>query len=301
MLTLKKARAIAYEAHGKSGTPKGTMQVDKTGRPYTEHLEAVRDGVVVLGGDIQVQAAAILHDVVEDTDVTYADLRKAGANDRQIRAISAVTKTPGAVQKEYLDGIVAAGRDAMMIKLADLLHNMRPDRLASLPDYTQSRLKKKYAPSIARLMKELGYLLTEEQLAQVPQGSYSYTSPYNGSNTNSYEWGMRTTTWVAKGDEVRVSGQPVKVISKETFYTSETSGNVTKQQKWWTFGLEDGTSVTLKDSARLEARMIVKTSTVGTPPSSTSGGGGGPKPSTVTSPCATIPFAGEDYEGWGYL
>lgn len=274
MITLKQARHYAAKMHG--------TQKDKNGRPYIEHLEAVRAGTVIFGADLQVQAAAILHDVIEDTAATYDDLRKLGANERQIAAIKAVTKVKGSVQANYLDGIVAAGPDAMMIKLADLLHNTRPDRLALLPEYTRNRLRRKYAPSIARLMSELGYIVTTEQLAAIPQGSYgSFPS-------DSYELKDRNTTWLMKSDEIEVTTGVFKVVKDKR-----------KSGKTVTFTFTDGTTLEAHEDAKLKGRMVKKTYTSSTPTTSTTKTTYTPPPptqSTSTPPWRPAAWAKADAE-----
>ena len=62
-----RAEALARSAHA--------GQVDKAGAPYAQHPERVAAAVT---GDPQAQAAAWLHDVVEDTSTSLADLRAAG-------------------------------------------------------------------------------------------------------------------------------------------------------------------------------------------------------------------------------
>jgi hypothetical protein len=175
-LTVPAARKIAFDMH------KG--QKDKSNEPYHFHLEAVRMGVVVLGGDDEVQIAALFHDAVEDLCTTYEILKEAGVTERSLKAIEAVTKRSSEEQGVYLERIVAAGPDAMRVKVADLLHNTRHDRLAALPQATRDRLLKKYRPALARLLLELNMIVDEDaqkKLATKPQGS-SYGT-YTGSGS----------------------------------------------------------------------------------------------------------------------
>lgn len=175
--TMRNIVALVKDAHA--------GQKDKIGRPYTEHLFAVRKGVQVLGGSKHAEAAALLHDVVEDTSWTIQRLRNAGAPEPVLVAVEAVTKRPSEEQGKYLARIIAAGVDAMHVKLADLLHNTRHDRLAQVPAHTRDRLLKKYRPSIARLMLELGLIVDEveqKKLATKPAGTAGgYGSTYTGS------------------------------------------------------------------------------------------------------------------------
>lgn len=69
------ARQIATTAHA--------GQTDKAGRPYIDHPRRVASRLV----DLQEQAAAWLHDVIEDTGVTAVDLLKAGIDDAVVQAV----------------------------------------------------------------------------------------------------------------------------------------------------------------------------------------------------------------------
>jgi hypothetical protein len=168
-LTVKQARKFAFEKH--------KTQKDKGGRPYREHLEAVRLGVQVLGGGTDAEIAALFHDIIEDysyTKVTKKMLVEIGTSEETLKIIEAVSKKSGEEQGKYLARIIAAGPGAMRVKLADLMHNTRHDRIAELPEATQERLLLKYRPSMLRLMLELGMVVTQadqDALATKPKGS----------------------------------------------------------------------------------------------------------------------------------
>lgn len=68
-LSLTAVEDIARTAHA--------TQTDKAGRPYTEHLAAVAEGVRTRGGDEEQIAAAWLHDAVEDDALTAQWLAEA--------------------------------------------------------------------------------------------------------------------------------------------------------------------------------------------------------------------------------
>lgn len=140
-------RAFAVKAHG--------SQKDKNGLPYATHLDAVaRNTVKLFGFDPTLVITAYLHDVVEDTKYSQDDIDAtfpAEISD----AIYAITKVSGKPNHEYI-GEVAKEEVAAKVKLADLMHNTQPDRLAKLPESQQRRLKKKYFPAIYRLCKAVG-------------------------------------------------------------------------------------------------------------------------------------------------
>lgn len=171
-MSVKEARKIAFDMHSK--------QKDKAGEPYAQHLEAVRMGVVVLGGGVEEQVAALFHDAVEDFHTTYEHLRKIGCTEDTITMIEAVSKRTSEEQGVYLDRIIKAGPGAMRVKLADLLHNTRHDRMEALKNTpnkgqaTVDRLLKKYRPAMARLLLELNMIVDEDEqkkLATKPSGS----------------------------------------------------------------------------------------------------------------------------------
>jgi hypothetical protein len=177
-ITVEQARAIAFDMH--------SAQKDKSGHPYHEHLSAVEAGVVVLGGSDEERIAALFHDAVEDDHTTFTHLKEIGCTEHTVALIEAVSKRKSEEQNAYLARIIAAGEGAMRVKVADLLHNTRHDRMQALRDnkqgYVADRLLKKYRPALARLMLELTLIVDEDdqrKLATKPQGSS--TGFYSGS------------------------------------------------------------------------------------------------------------------------
>jgi (p)ppGpp synthase/HD superfamily hydrolase len=137
----KKALRIAFGVH--------KDQVDKTGLPYifhpfhlAEQMET-EDEVIV----------ALLHDVVEDSDMTLADLRADGFPDHAVDAIALLTHDD-TVKYEYMDYIskIKANPLAAKIKLADLRHNSDVTRLDSIDEKMAARLEK-YRTAIKYLEK----------------------------------------------------------------------------------------------------------------------------------------------------
>lgn len=124
-----KAFQVAKEYHGD--------QLRKSGEPYIIHPIAVCDILVGLGMDCQSLVAALLHDVVEDTDYTIEQLVSDFGEDVAI-LVDGVTKL-GKVQitsretKEEQQAenvrkmLLAMSKDirVIIVKLADRLHNMR--------------------------------------------------------------------------------------------------------------------------------------------------------------------------------
>ncbi|MER7106148.1 HD domain-containing protein [Streptomyces sp. NPDC000229] len=141
-LTLVEVEAIAREAHA--------GQTDKAGRPYTEHLRAVAEGVRVRGGSDEQVAAAWLHDAVEDDRLSEDWLRDAELPRSVKDMVLALTKRPGEDLEAYTSRVLAV-EGARLVKEADLAHNADPDRLAVLDEATRARLTAKYARTRALL------------------------------------------------------------------------------------------------------------------------------------------------------
>lgn len=112
-------------------------QFDKGGNPYILHPLKVMHYLKT--DDEELMCMALGHDVIEDTEVTYKDLRDAGISERVIAGIRALTKQPGQTYQEYKDNVFA-NRDAMMVKMADLRHNTDIRRLKGIKDKDIERM-----------------------------------------------------------------------------------------------------------------------------------------------------------------
>ena len=159
---IRRACALAEHAHH------GQKRV--SGEPYVQHALAVAHILSELGLDYETLAAAILHDVVEDTGVTLDDLKRDfGA--RIAALVDGVTKmkviqefrgdTSG-VRKEHTQAeslrkmLLAMAEDVrvVLIKLADRLHNMRT--LSALSEDKQQRIARETMDIFAPLANRLG-------------------------------------------------------------------------------------------------------------------------------------------------
>lgn len=106
-------------------------QYDMGGTPYILHALKVMH--YLKSDDEELQCIALGHDVIEDTEVTYHDLRNAGMSERVIEGIRALTKLPGQTLDEYKEGVFA-NIDAMLVKKADLRHNSDIRRLKGVTE-----------------------------------------------------------------------------------------------------------------------------------------------------------------------
>lgn len=126
---LEIAIRIAQDAH--------LGQSDKAGHPYIAHPIRVMNNV----NSIEEKIVAILHDVIEDTNVTTDDLRKAGIPEKLISELEVLTHTSSIEYDEYIRH-VSLFNIASIVKLADLKDNMDITRLNEITDKDSERLKK---------------------------------------------------------------------------------------------------------------------------------------------------------------
>ena len=128
MATLEHAIMLATQAHA--------GQVDRAGQPYILH--PLRVMLAVSG--VESQCAAVLRDVVEDTAITWADLRALGFAEPVLAAVFALTKQQGESR------LAAAYRAAInpiarVVKLADVTDNMNMNRIAQPTPKDWARLE----------------------------------------------------------------------------------------------------------------------------------------------------------------
>lgn len=135
--TLERAIAIAATAHA--------GQVDKGGAPYILHPLKVMLRMTTL----EERIVAVLHDVVEDCEISLDDLRKEGFSEVVLSAIESVTKVPG---ESYEDFVERAAQNPIgrVVKLADLEENSDLSRIAS-PSWEDLERIEKYRRAIGRL------------------------------------------------------------------------------------------------------------------------------------------------------
>ena len=128
MSTLERAIEIAAHAHA--------GQLDKAGQPYVLHPLRL---MLALNTPME-RIAAVLHDVVEDTSVTFEDLRAEGFALEVLAAVHAMTKTDGE-SRLCAARRAAANPIARRVKLADVADNMDLGRIAKPMAKDYARLK----------------------------------------------------------------------------------------------------------------------------------------------------------------
>jgi GTP pyrophosphokinase len=161
--TISRAYTVAAQAH--------QSQMRSSGESYINHPLAVAQIVADIGLDEVSVVAALLHDAVEDTEITVEDVaRDFGSETADI--VDGVTKLErirfdsreeqqAATMRKML---VAMARDlrVLVIKLADRLHNMRT--IAAMPQQKQQRISQETLDIYAPLAHRLGMQEMKQQL-----------------------------------------------------------------------------------------------------------------------------------------
>ena len=124
-----KAVKIMFEAH--------KDQHDKSGLPYVFHPFHLAEQMT----DEDTTIAALLHDTIEDTDITEEYLRAQGFKPEVIDAVVLLTRND---EEDYFDYVRRVAEDpiAKAVKLADLKHNSDMSRLETVNEYDIKRAKK---------------------------------------------------------------------------------------------------------------------------------------------------------------
>ena len=129
MATVERAVQIAAQAH--------QGQRDKAGAPYLLHplrmmLRMESEAAMM---------AAVLHDVVEDSDWTLDQLRAEGFSEEVLQAVECLTHQAGESYDEFVTR-VQSNAIARQVKLADLEDNMNIRRMAEITPKDLARLEK---------------------------------------------------------------------------------------------------------------------------------------------------------------
>lgn len=136
--------------------------IDKSGSPYLNHLYTVSQS-----DDHISSVAGLLHDIIEDTDITALDLLEVGIDRNIVETVFIVTKPKRerinmteeerleAYNKE-IDGIIESGNiHALRLKVRDIRNNFNPERLKLLSSEKQEWFNKKYSKNLKKLEKAL--------------------------------------------------------------------------------------------------------------------------------------------------
>jgi len=170
---LKKAYVFAARAH------KG--QIRRSGEPYLSHPLEVANMLSEMKLDCITLAAGLLHDVLEDTDVTAADLKKDFGKEIAdlVDGVTKITRvqdaSPETRQAESIRKIILAMTDdlrVIFIKLADRVHNLKT--LKFLPEDKQKQIAQETLDIYAPIANRLGMGRIKAELEDL---SFRYVSP----------------------------------------------------------------------------------------------------------------------------
>jgi (p)ppGpp synthase/HD superfamily hydrolase len=132
MALIEKSLAFALRAH--------TGVTDKAGRAYILHPLRI---MAKMTTDSEM-SAALLHDVIEDSDITAADLLSDGIPGEVVDAVLCLTKREG---ENYQDFVVRAKQNpiARKVKIADIEDNINVLRITNLTEKDLARIAKYHA------------------------------------------------------------------------------------------------------------------------------------------------------------
>ena len=137
---------------------------DKAGHPYLWHLLRVSNRL-----DLEIEKiAGLLHDVLEDTEITEKDLLEVGIPKEIIDIVKIVThdkidksnmtkEEKLELYNKEIDKVINSGNiHAIRLKEADMSDNYDPDRIKELPQDKQEWFHEKYGKQLVKLRKVKG-------------------------------------------------------------------------------------------------------------------------------------------------
>lgn len=126
--------------------------VDKGGMPYILHLEYVYRHV----SSYEEKIVALLHDTIEDKDVTKEDLLDLGFPQDIVDDVVVLTRVKPMEYNDYIDNLIKSERiRALHVKLADLENNMDLTRIKNPTVKDYARVEKRYIPTYEKIMNKL--------------------------------------------------------------------------------------------------------------------------------------------------
>ena len=180
LVLIRRACDVAQNAHA--------GQYRLSGEPYFQHVLAVANIVAELQLDSETVAAAVLHDVAEDTPVTIEQIREQFGDSvarlvdgvtkmkliQAFKALSEKDKQERSQAENLRKMLLAMAEDVrvVLIKLADRTHNMRT--LAVLPEDKRLRIARETLDIFAPLANRLGIWQLKWELEDM---SFRYLDP----------------------------------------------------------------------------------------------------------------------------
>lgn len=139
-MDIELAISVALQAHKE--------QLDKGGQPYILHPLAVMNRVE----SMEEKIVAVLHDVIEDSEVTLEELRGLGFSEEILTAIHLLTRSTEDSYEEFIEKTIM-NRTARNVKIADIKENMNISRIKNPTQEDYNRLEK-YRKALERLERE---------------------------------------------------------------------------------------------------------------------------------------------------
>ncbi|WP_175411528.1 bifunctional (p)ppGpp synthetase/guanosine-3',5'-bis(diphosphate) 3'-pyrophosphohydrolase [Streptomyces sp. TRM64462] len=210
LAVLRRAYELAESSH--------RGQFRKSGEPYITHPLAVTLILAELGAETTTLTASLLHDTVEDTEVTLDQVREQ-FGDEVAYLVDGVTKLEkvdygaAAEPETFRKMLLATGNDVrvMSIKLADRLHNMRT--LGVMRPEKQARIAKVTRDVLIPLAERLGVQALKTELedlvfAILHPAEYEQTRAYIAENAT-------------RGDALAAIADDVRTVLREAGITAE--------------------------------------------------------------------------------
>ena len=126
--------------------------LDKGGMPYILHLLYVYKHVSTEDEKV----IGLLHDTLEDKEVTASDLLEVGFNEKIVQDVVMLTRVKPIEYTDYIENMLKNGSvEALHVKLADLEHNMDITRIKTPSIKEIERVKRRYIPTHEKIMNRL--------------------------------------------------------------------------------------------------------------------------------------------------
>ncbi|GLW15848.1 RelA/SpoT family protein [Streptomyces kronopolitis] len=208
--TLTRAYLLAESSH--------RGQLRKSGEPYITHPLAVTLILAELGAETTTLTASLLHDTVEDTEVTLDQVREL-FGDEVCYLVDGVTKLEkvgygaAAEPETFRKMLVATGNDVrvMSIKLADRLHNMRT--LGVMRPEKQARIAKVTRDVLIPLAERLGVQALKAELEDLV---FAILHPEEYATTRAL-----VTTFATRPDPLAVLAGRIRAVLAEAGIDAE--------------------------------------------------------------------------------
>lgn len=126
--------------------------VDKGGLSYMLHLIYVYKHV----SSVEEKVVALLHDVLEDKDVSSDDLLEVGFPKKIVDDVLILTRVKPTSYEDYIDNMIKkASREALNVKAVDLENNIDLRRIKNPTVKDYQRVEKRYIPTREKVLNRL--------------------------------------------------------------------------------------------------------------------------------------------------